>query len=115
MAEKSKRMSQVKQLLQLHKQGKKKKEIARVLGISKNTVKAYLEKLTLLKVNADELLSLDDPVLEIRFYPGNSALSVDRFEALKQRLDYFVKEFDRKGVTRKLLWEEYHHEYPVGY
>ena len=41
MAGKPKPMSQIKQLLQLHEQGKNKKFIARSLGISKNTVKAY--------------------------------------------------------------------------
>ena len=40
-------MSQIKQLLQLHQRGKNKKFIARSLGISKNTVKAYLAKVAL--------------------------------------------------------------------
>lgn len=40
MAGKPKGMSQIKQLLQLHQQGKGIKSIARSLGISKNTVKA---------------------------------------------------------------------------
>ncbi len=33
-------MSQIKQLLRLHKQGKGKREIGRIPNISKNTVKA---------------------------------------------------------------------------
>lgn len=115
MAGKPKRMSQIKQLLQLHKQGKGKKEIARLLGISKNTVKAYLEKLLLLKLNVDELLSLDDPVLETKFHAGNPAYPDDRFEQLKPRLDYYIKELTRKGVTRKLLWEEYRQDHLKGY
>lgn len=115
MAGKPKRMSQVKQLLQLHQQGKAKKEIARILGISKNTVKAYLEKLSMLKMGIEDLLLLDDPVLETRFHPGNPAYSDDRFEQLKSKLDYYTKELKRKGVTRKLLWEEYREAYPGGY
>jgi transposase len=115
MAGKPKQMSQIKQLLQLHKQGKGKKEIARTLRMSKNTVKAYLEKLSLLKLDPEELLSLDDPVLETKFHPGNPAYSDERFEQLKTMLDYYVKELKRKGVTRKLLWEEYRREYPSGY
>ena len=115
MAGKPKRMSQIKQLLQLHKQGKGKKEIAHILSISKNTVKAYLEKLALLKESIDELLTLDDPVLETRFHAGNPAYSDDRFEELQTRLEYYVKELKHKGVTRKLLWEEYRMEHPQGY
>lgn len=37
MAGKTRPMSQIKQLLRLYQQGKAKKEIARILGISKNT------------------------------------------------------------------------------
>ena len=115
MAGKPKRMSQIKQLLQLHKQGKGKKEIARILGISKNTVKAYLVKLSLMKQGVDALLSLDDPELEAQFHPGSPAYTDNRFEQLKNKLDGYVSELDHPGVTRQLLWEEYHEEFPNGY
>ncbi|WP_081661836.1 LuxR C-terminal-related transcriptional regulator [Gillisia sp. JM1] len=46
MAGKSKRMSQVKQILRMHLQGTGKKTIARALPISKNTVKEYITKAT---------------------------------------------------------------------
>jgi transposase len=56
MAGKPKRMSQVKQILQLHKQGYKIKPIAKNLSISKNTVKSYLEKYRSSKLSLDTLL-----------------------------------------------------------
>ena len=56
MAGKPKPMSQIKQLLQLHEQGKNKKFIARSLGISKNTVKAYLAKVALSPLDVQALL-----------------------------------------------------------
>ncbi|WP_139276172.1 LuxR C-terminal-related transcriptional regulator, partial [Sinomicrobium oceani] len=37
-------MSQVKQILRMHQQGKGIKTIARTLSISKNTVKGYVRK-----------------------------------------------------------------------
>ena len=46
MAGKPKPMSQIKQLLRLHQHGGGKKHIARTLGISRNTVKTYLDKIT---------------------------------------------------------------------
>jgi len=61
MAGKVKPMSQVKQLLQLHKQGNSIKHIARSLGVSKNTVKEYLMKLSVFKLSIDDLLTLEDP------------------------------------------------------
>lgn len=115
MAGKPKPMSQIKQLLQLHQQGKGIKFIARSLGISKNTVKAYLAKVALSSLDVQSLLALDDPVMESKFHAGNPAYKDDRFEHFKSKLDYFIKELGRSGVTRQLLWEEYRSEYPGGY
>lgn len=115
MAGKPKRMSQIKQLLRLHKQGSGIKSIARNLSISKNTVKSYLNKYKASKFNIDTLLSMDEPVLEAVFHPGNPAYKDKRFEDLKSNLDYYEKELKRTGVTKKLLWEEYRQNHPHGY
>ena len=115
MAGKPKTMSEVKQLLRLHKNGESKRSIARLLGMSRNTVKAYLNKLLLMEVGIDELLALEEPVLEKQFHTGNPAYKEDRYEHLKNRLDYYVEELDKVGVTRQLLWEEYKIDYPNGY
>lgn len=115
MAGKPKRMSQIKQLLRLHSQGKKIKEIARILGMSKNTVKVYLEKYVKLRLSIEDLVKLADPELETRFHSGNPAYCDNRFEQLKQKLDYYEQEYKRPGVTRRLLWEEYRVDHPTGY
>lgn len=115
MAGKPKSMSQIKQLLQLHKKGESKRSIARILDMSRNTVKTYLDKLSVLEVDIDELLALEDPVLEKQFHIGNPAYKEARFDHLKSRLDYYTKELQRVGVTRHLLWEEYKTDYPDGY
>ena len=115
MAGKPKPMSQIKQLLQLHEQGKNKKFIARSLGISKNTVKTYLAKLASSSLDIQSLLTLDDPILEGKFHAGNPAYKDERFDHFKANLDYFTKELARVGVTKQLLWEEYRSDYPGGY
>jgi transposase len=115
MAGKTKAMSQVKQLLQLYKQGKKIKFIARSLGISKNTVKSYLAKLSSMKTDIDELLRLDDPELETKFHSGNPSYKETRYEHLKSQLDYYEKELKNTGVNRYLLWQEYLQTSPGGY
>lgn len=115
MAGKPKPMSQIKQLLLLHQKGKAKKYIARSLGISKNTVKAYLSKLSLMECSVEDLLALEDPLLEARFHAGNPAYKEDRFLHLKSKLDYFSKELKREGVNKFLLWQEYKQDYPTGY
>jgi transposase len=115
MAGTPKSMSQIKQLIQLHQQGKSIKFIARSLAISKNTVKAYLEKVASSEIDVQALLKLDDPILEGEFHAGNPAYKDERYEHFVGKLDYFAKELHRKGVTRMLLWEEYRQDYPQGY
>ena len=115
MAGKPKPMSQIKQLLRLHEQGHSIKSIARNLGVSRNTVKAYLIKLSTGLLPVGELLALEDPVLEGKFHAGNPAYKDPRFEHLSMNLDYFIAELKRVGVTKKLLWEEYKAAYQPGY
>jgi transposase len=123
MAGKPKSMSQIKQLLLLHQQGKGKKTIARLLGMSKTTVKVYLQKLQLLTSSAKgakpltlaDLVKLEDPVLEAKFHPGNPAYKDERYETFKTNLEYYLKELKRTGVTKSLLWEEYRQQYSDGY
>lgn len=115
MAGKPKQMSQIKQLLRLYQQGENKKSIARILGISKNTVKTYLEKLAHSRYSIGELLAVEDEVLEAKFHAGNPAYKDPRYDHLKKHLDYYASELNRTGVTRQLLWEEYMEGYPQGY
>ncbi|MFV0345879.1 MAG: helix-turn-helix domain-containing protein [Bacteroidales bacterium] len=98
-------MSQIKQLLRLHEQGKGNRTIARHLGISRNTVKDYISKYRGSPQGLKSLLSMEDHDLERFFHTGNPAYKDDRFDKLSENLDYYVKELKRTGVTRKLLWE----------
>lgn len=115
MAGKPKRMSQVKQILQLHSQGFGNKTIARNLDISKNTVKSYLGKYRSSKLSLGTLLKMEDHALEKVFHPGNPAYKDLRFDELKSKLDYFETELKKPGVTKQLLWEEYRLANPTGY
>ena len=118
MAGKPKRMSTIKQLLILYQQGNGRKTIAKALGMSKNTVKSYLGKLNSLTegkgaLDIKDLLKLEDPILEAKFHPGNPAYKPDeRYDLLKDKLDYLVEELKRPGVTKQLLWQEYSDQHP---
>jgi len=115
MAGKPKRMSLVKQLLRMHHNGKGYKTIARTLSVSKNTVKSYVSKVKVSRIPIKELLSLEDPELEAALLAGNPAYKDDRYEPLKQRLEYYNEELKRVGVTRMILWEEYKAEFTPNY
>lgn len=108
-------MSQIKQILQLHMQGKKNKTIADALGVARKTVRKTLERAHAGGCSIDDLLALDDPGLESRLYAGNAAYTEEKFESLKTRLDYYAAELQRPHVTKRLLWEEYKSEFPDGY
>ncbi len=101
------RMGQVKQLLMMHQQGVSNKGISRVLCVSKNTVKVYLNRYLAMKTAIDILLKMDDFSLEKMFFSGSPSYKEPRYDDLKGRLEYFVKELKRTGVTRFILWEEY--------
>jgi len=120
MAGKPKSMSQIKQLLLLHQQGKGKKAIARTLGISRTTVKNYLNKLPALTsgskaMSLPDLVKLENPVLEAKFHAGSPAYKDDRYEHLVSQMEYYLKELNRTGVNKRLLWEEYRQQNPDGY
>jgi transposase len=109
-----KRMSQIKQLLQMHRQGMGRKQIARALGVSKTTVKSYLDKVACGELDIDRLLEMDDPMLEGQFHAGNPSYKDPRYLYLESRLEHYVVELSRKGVTKYLLWQEYRGEYTGG-
>ncbi|SDL52674.1 Transposase and inactivated derivatives [Sphingobacterium mizutaii] len=75
-------MSQIKQLIRLHRENYPIKTIARHLSISKNTVKSYLKKVTDLNLSLERILELEDPVLERMLRSGNPAYRDERFEYL---------------------------------
>ena len=113
-------MSQIKQLLLLHQQGKGIKMIARTLGMSKNTVRLYLDKLQAListkeGLSIKGLIKLENPVLETKFHPGNPAYKDDRYDHFMANMDFYLKELKRTGVSKRLLWEEYRQQNPDGY
>jgi FixJ family two-component response regulator len=83
MAGKVTTMSTIKQLLQLHASGVSNRGIAKTLGLDKETVNEYVRKLQAGKMQTEELLKLDDPVLEgsssqVRQPTPTSALKTSR-------------------------------------
>jgi len=110
MAGTIKRMSQIKQLLQMHRQGMGRKQIARALGVSKTTVKSYLDKVDTGELDIDRLLEMEDPLLESQFHAGNPSYKDPRYIYLESHINHYVGELSRTGVTKYLLWQEYRRE-----
>ena len=83
-----------KQIGILQSLGYGKKTNARELGLSKNTVKCYLD------VSEDK---------------GGDSSNESRKKNLYAFFPYCRTELPRKGVTRQILWGEYRTRYPEGY
>jgi len=106
-------MSKVKQVIRMYESGVPKKEIARRLGISKNTVKEYIKKAEERDLSPPEVLQKETPELEGIF--SASVYTDEKYLQLESQFPYIEKELRRTGVTRQLLWHEYKHRSPDGY
>lgn len=117
MAAKSKPMSQIKEIYRLHSKGNSIKGIARLCGVSKNTVRKYLSILTAQDMSLEAILALPDPVLEHQLFSpsGQRQQTESRFDDLVEQADYFEHELKRTGVNKWLLWNEYRQQNTLGY
>lgn len=114
MAGKTKIMSEVKQILRQHYQGRSKKSISRDIGVSKNTVRRYLDLAQGSGVSYEHLLSMNDQELELLL---QRKIKVDRKHLLDliEIFPVYQKELEKTGVTLYLLWGEYRQQYLDGY
>ncbi|HEY8970991.1 MAG TPA: IS21 family transposase [Puia sp.] len=102
-------MEQIKQILQLHKDGIAIREIARRVGIDRNTVRKYLSRLRTEESTSEGALAeqaYDNDLLE---------LEAERLRQITVHLANAGKELSKTGVTRQLLWQEYLAQHPDGY
>lgn len=109
MAQKPIVMEQLKQVLQLRSDGISIREIARRVGISRNSVRKYLLRLKAYTNRSDTELA-------------DEAYSNDLLELEAERLRQITAHFSttgtellKTGVTRQLLWQEYLAQHPDGY
>jgi transposase len=111
MAQKPIAMEQLKQLLQLKSDGVGIREMARRLGVSRNSVRKYLSLLD--EPRGDNLTTAE---LAEKAY-SNDAMAHDaqRRQQLIAHFQYAEAELGRTGVTRQLLWQEYIQQHPDGY
>ncbi len=107
-------MEQLKQILQLKRDGVPIREIARRVGISRNSVKKYLSRLETPFEEAP--LYLSNQQLADAAYDTTTLLQATRRrEALIQHFAYAQTELKKTGVTRHLLWQEYKQQNGDGY
>lgn len=115
MANTSIRMSKIRQILQLHHQGRSKLAIATQTGIARNTLKKYLKQFTESKLTFDQISELSDKDLEELFAKPQEQPISEKIQTLFNLFPALDKELKKKGMTRQLLWEQYKAHYPDGF
>jgi transposase len=116
MANKTITMLQIRKVLQLLDQGHSQRGIARKVELSRNTVQDYCLKFYRTGLTYKQLLALDDHDLHQSIITERSVdLKDHRYERLAPRLSEYLKELNRTGVTRLLLWKEYCQQEPDPY
>ncbi len=110
-----KRMDQVRTIIKTYISTSSLRATASRLQVSKNTVKHYVRLGKAFDEDLAQVLSLDDSAFTAVFYPSKNTVAEQRKEAFKSKIDDWIKELKRVGVTRYLLWEEYIEEHPDGY
>lgn len=108
-------MSKIKQILRLRANGTSKKQIARQLRVSKNTVKKYLNWADGMTESYTDLLGLGDMDLSQMYESGKEEQENKRYHTLVEELPEICKELHRPHVTRQLLWVEYRKRHNDGY
>lgn len=109
MAQKPIAMEQLKQVLQLKKDGVGIREMAKRVGISRNSVRKYLSLL-----GAKELSS-DSELAENAYHNDALELDAQRLKDLAAHFSLAQAELSKTGVTRQLLHQEYLTKHPDGY
>ena len=112
---KIKRMDQVKNIIKTYVDTKSIKKTASRLKVSKNTVRLYLRRARLYDADLSMVLSLGEEDIYKIFYNKAEPVISDKESIFLSKVDYWLEELPRIGVTRQLLWEEYIQDYPQGY
>lgn len=115
------RMHQIKRILELQCDGHSIRHTERLTGLSRNTIREYLRRISSAGLSCTQAMKLDDESLAAIVYTEDIELlrtgrcKDERYTTFEQQANYLLSELRKRGVTRQLLWEEYRKENPDGY
>jgi transposase len=115
MANKTTSMSKVRQVIKLYYQQLGKKKIGERLGMSKHTVKHYIDFFHTLKTTKEELLKLNDFELNKLFHPPKQVILNDRLQQLHDFFPNMEKQLRKRGMTISRQFREFKAEHPDAY
>lgn len=107
-------MRQLRQMLRLHHDGVRTREIARTLGLARSTIQDNIKRAAAAGVSWPLPADFTDDELERRLFV-RSALSSGQRRRVEPDWATLARELKRPGVTLMVLWEEYRESHPEGY
>lgn len=109
-------MLQIRLILKLLTEGCGYREISRITGIHRKTIREYDLRIKETGKDYEALPGLSDAELSgLLVPPKMERLHCTRRHWLEDKMDAYLKELHRPHVTRQLLWEEYRQQQPDGY
>ena len=96
-------MTEYREILRLHSQGISQRSIAESLNCSRNTVAKVLSQAKEQNISWPLKPETTDAVLDKILYPATETVNQRRLPDC----DYIHSELSKRGVTLKLLWQEY--------
>jgi transposase len=112
MANKPISMGKVRQVIKLYSQGIGKKKIAARLGVSKNTVKLYVEVFIKLQTTWQELSKKTDFELNQVFHPPQETILNKRVKELFDFFPVMEKQMRRRGMTVAQQFRQFKSQHP---
>lgn len=106
-------MQKLRQVICFHCQGKGTKSICKLLEVSCNTTKRYLQIFYSLGISYEEFSKKSDS--DLIFTSPQKIYKSSRYLELESLLPRICKQLKRKGVTRDMLHKEYIEQHPGGY
>ena len=114
MANKQIDMRKAKRIYKLYGEGASKRRISKELGISRNTVAKYIEFFKCYRLTPYEVSEMTLEEIH-RLFKADQKPKSEQLRTLERYFPYFDRELRKTGVTRQLLWEEYHAKHPDGF
>jgi transposase len=82
----------IKQIIRLQLEGTSNREIAKVLGIGRNTVNSYIQKVKACDLSFEDVLKLDEQSIK-ELFPSKTTIDNQRFDTL-------IKYFEKVNLAR---------------
>jgi transposase len=114
MANRGLEMSQIRQIIRLHIEGKSCRKISKLSGFSRKSVKKYIDLFKSSNLNYISLKDMSDLELAALMNRQEAPNSL-RLKTLQEQFPEYERELKKVGVTKLLLWSEYKEQHPDGY